>query len=689
MIESVDYENELFYFFRALSRSSRRKRGNELLIHENSQYNRRKVYPFMRYIIKQSIIYFIFSLMIISCGSIYDKAENLGISVRSAPLRDFRTNKTVKVSDFGALPDDGKIDTKAIQRAIDEAKRLKDKVKIVFQPGIYRVGAFNGRYALTIDEAADIIFEGAGAEFMMINPEILFISVCNSNRLILRDFSVDYERSPFTQGWVREVNPDKKWLKVEIDSNWPSPDSKIFRNADYKWAFIKDRNNLPAFKEGTEFRLYLTDWKHLSGNIWIYYTQYTSKLKTVEPGDPFVQISRVDGCLISVSNSEDITLQKLRLYESPACMLGSGNSSRINYLDIHMEPKPGSWMSAGADGCFNVNGREGPWVENCTFNALGDDNLVIKGTGAYIIDVVNDSTFALVRARHKFVYPPLDFETYLNRDINNKWKVKEGDLLEVVDPLKGKIISEPTVTKVELLKSSIQVTTDRPIPGIRKGVSSDSSIIVFNQSNSLPGFVVKDNTFFNAPRFGFLLKSHDGVIINNHFKNHSDQSIAMINSYQEFGPRSYNILIKGNTFEGAGGWPVKTAETAQHKLARPEGRNIFSVVTAAFTLPKGQWDIIETKSTELRNLYFIDNRFYNWRQLPALTVMNAKNVLIRNNKFIRDKEFSRKDTLWLRKKPLRILDCKNVKVGGNKFMGENIKSDPVEIINSEDVSQTK
>ena len=643
----------------------------------------------MRSVAKKLTIYIFLSLIVIGCSSTDYNVKDFGISTRPEPLRDFVTNEVIRVSDFGALPNDDKIDTKAIQQAIDEAKRLKDNVKIVFEPGIYRMEASTGRYALSIDEADDIIFDGAGAEFMMVNPEILFMSVDNSNRVILRDFSVDYELSPFTQGYVKEVDPDKKWLKVEIDSIWPSPDSEHFRNADYKWAFIKDRNNLPAFKEGTEFRLYLTDWEYLSDNVWIYHTQYTSKLKTIEPGDPFVQISRVDGCLISASNSEDITLQKLRLYESPACMLGSGNSSRINYLDINMSPKPGSWMSAGADGCFNVNGREGPWVEGCTFNALGDDNLIIKGTGAYIIDVVNDSTFALVNARHKFVYPLLDFETYRKRDTNNKWHVREGDLLEVVDPLQGRVISEPKVTKVELLKNGIQVTVDRTIPGIRKGTSADSSITIFNQSNSLPGFVVKNNKFFNAPRFGFLLKSHDGVIIINHFKNNSDQSITMINSYQEFGSRSYNILIKGNTFEGAGGQPVKTAETAQHSLVRPHGRNIFSVVTAAFTLPNGQWDIIETEEIAIKNLHIVDNEFLNWRQLPALTVMNAVNVSIINNRFIRDPMMVTKDTLWLGKKPLRILYSKNVEVRGNKFIGEDIISEPVEIIKSEDVKLRK
>jgi len=636
--------------------------------------------------IKKNIMHFIFCVLIIGCGSIKDEAEDYGISLRPEPLRDFATQETIKVSDFGAIPDDDIIDTRGIQKAINEAISRKTKVSILFEPGTYRLDAYNGLYALKLDGAEDLILDGKGAKFMMVDPEILFMPVTQSKRVIIRNFSVDYEISPFTQGWVREVNAEQKWIKVKIDPSWPDPDLDHFRNAYYCWAFIKDKNNLPAFKEGTEFRLYLEDWKKVKDNIWIYHTQYSSKLKTVEEGDPFVQISR-GGHLIEIHKSEDITLENLRLFQSPGMMLVALSSSRVNYLDIDMSPKEGSWMSSGADGCFNMNGREGPWVENCKFNSLGDDNLIIKSTGAYVVDVINDSTFALVRTVHKYIYPQPSFNSFMKRDSVEKWEVVPGDLLEVVDPLQGKIISEPVVINTEILPYSILVTVDRPIHGMRIGTSIDSSIVVFNQNNSLQGFVVKNNTFLNAPRFGFLLKSHDGIIKNNLFKNHSDQSIAMINSYQEFGGRVYNILIRGNTFEGAGGWPVKTAETAQHSLVRPHGRNIFSVVTAAFTLPKGQWDIIETKSTELKNLYFIDNRFYNWRQLPALTVMNAKNVIIKNNTFIRDKEFAEKDSLWLGREAIRILHCQDVEIGKQEFDVHTLKEKKsIEIIDSENVT---
>jgi len=48
-----------------------------------------------------------------------------------------------------------------------------------------------------------------------------------------------------------------------------------------------------------------------------------------------------------------------------------------------------------------------------------------------------------------------------------------------------------------------------------------------------------------------------------------------------------------------------------------------------------------------------------------------------------------KDPLWLGRKPLRILCCKDVEVRGNTFIGEDIGSEPVEIIESEDVKLRK
>jgi len=71
----------------------------------------------MRSITKKITIYIILSLIVIGCGSTNDITKDFGISVRPEPLRDFVTNETIRVRDFGAVPDDDLIDTQAIQKA--------------------------------------------------------------------------------------------------------------------------------------------------------------------------------------------------------------------------------------------------------------------------------------------------------------------------------------------------------------------------------------------------------------------------------------------------------------------------------------------------------------------------------------------------------------------------------------------
>lgn len=611
-----------------------------------------------------------------------------GIYERPGPLLDLEIADTIRVSDYGINPSDNEIHASAIQEVIDGAISSGRSTMILFEPGLYKIDS-DKVYAFLFEGAHNLIFEGNGADFLITKPGVNLARINQSKRVILRNFSIDYEISNHTQGWVTEVNPEEKWLKVKIDENWPDPDMEHFKIADYKWAFIKDRNDPLSFKEGTEYRLYLNGWEHVEQNTWIYHTRYTSKLKTIEPGDPFVQISRIDGSNISIIRSEDITLHQLRLYESRGAMLSSGHSSRVNYIGIDMAPREGAWLSAGADGSYNACGREGPWVEDCTFNALGDDNLVIKGYRAFVIDVVNDSTFALVHARHRFTDSPGNWWSLEEYEVSGqKWEVAPGDQIEIIDPLKKKVVSKPKVIKTELRSNSVVVTTDQPVTGIRKGVNPDSSLHIVNRSNSLPGFVVKNNKFLNAPRFGLLLKSSDGLIVNNTFENHCEKSIAMVNHCQEFGAHVENILIKGNRFVGAGGWPIGTAETALHSIARQKGiqRNIFSTVAGAFLIPHGQWDVVENESVELSNIHIIENEWYNWRQLSALTIMNARNVTIKNNSFIIEEEFSKKDTLWLDEPSIRVLYSKDVKIGPQEFEGDVFsKGNNIEVIGSENV----
>ena len=186
--------------------------------------------------------------------------------------------------------------------------------------------------------------------------------------------------------------------------------------------------------------------------------------------------------------------------------------------------------------------------------------------------------------------------------------------------------------------TGVRVRVDRKIPNLRTGYDYEKSLSFLNDDCCQSGFVVKNNVFKSALRFGFLLKSHDGLVEGNHFEGHSDQAICMLNTYQEFNGIPSNLLIRKNTFTLASGWPVMTAQTAQHKL-NPY-RNIYGVVQASVNWAVGQWDIEETALREIRHLFIEDNEFINWWQNPAISINNGLHVRITGNRFNLDEEFA-------------------------------------------------
>ena len=561
----------------------------------------------------------------------YNQAVRRGIRLRAAPLLDFPIRKSIHVKTYGAIAGDNNTDTRAIQQAIDDAVAGGVPTVIEFDQGIYRLDVSDGQTALQIDQAADIIFDGKGCEFLILDPTKQFMTIQRSERVIVRNFSIDFAVLPHTQGWVTAVDQDAGTLTVRLDPAYPDLDKPHFRQAAYKWGFIKDRNDPVSFKEGTEFRIYLTGWSRLGTGSYRLKVQNKSPLKTVEVGDPYVQISRVDGALLSASRSQDVTFADLRIYASSNAVLVTNYCNRPNFIRVKAAPRAGRWLTSGADGCFNFGGREGPWVEGCYFEALADDNLIIKGYPAYCINVVDSHTFDLVHARLRFDWHQPDLEAYRRRDKNHKWMVQPGDTLTVMDPVERAIASRPVVLEVNDLSNGVRVRVDRKIPGLRAGTDFEKAATFFNDDACLAGFVVRNNVFKSAVRFGFLLKSHDGLVENNLFERHSDQSICALNTYQEYNNIPSNLLIRGNTFRLASGWPVRTASTAQHKLN--PNRNIFGVVQASVNWPVGQWDIEETGLREIRNLFIEDNRFVNWWQNPAVAVNNGLHVRITGNTF--------------------------------------------------------
>src|SRR5262245_5777491 len=81
------------------------------------------------------------------------------------PAKDAQPTQQVRVTDFGALPDDGRDDTPAILAAVASCRKL-DKATLVFPKGRYDFFAGanpnDSNHAIVLDHLANLTIDGQG-----------------------------------------------------------------------------------------------------------------------------------------------------------------------------------------------------------------------------------------------------------------------------------------------------------------------------------------------------------------------------------------------------------------------------------------------------------------------------------------------------------------------------------------------
>jgi len=574
-----------------------------------------------------------------------EKDDSTVAIARAAPLLNLRTEVDIKVRDFGH-------DLAAIKAAFALAAKTSRPCRVVFEKRTYVLKGHAERHALRLDGLKNVVVEGGGARFEVEDPQKLFMRIGGAENVILRNFSVDYTRPPFTQGWIRKVDRRAATIEVELADGFPDLDEKVFREAETKAMFVKDRANPLEYKKSSEYRLYVNGWTRLGNRRFTMAIYNPGCLKYVEAGDPFVQTARTDGGQINMGNCRQLTLHNITIHAASAAGISGGGNGEVNLIGVRIVPPPGAWQATGADGIFFAGGRAGPWIENCELNAIADDNLVIKGGRGMCINVVDARTFDLIRPNHRFS-GSLSLQHYRKKPEHRRFPVQVGDTLVVVDPKRKQVIARPTAVKVVASSHGTRVTLDQELPWIAAGTNSSTDCSFFNEAESLPGFVVRNNVFKNGVRFGLLLKSHHGVIEGNHFENYCSHAIAMMNTWQEFGPIAHHVTIRDNTFIGGGDWPLRGTECTL--VRRIADKPLFGTIAAAFTIPEDRWTVLETDRHEPHAIVIEGNTFRNWYQSPAINLANTYDYTILDNTFELSEAF--KKTMLSKEHKVRLVNC--------------------------------
>lgn len=300
---------------------------------------------------------------------------------RGSPLTDLEAQTVLHVTDFGAMPDNGKNDYPALVAALQAAKDSPTPVEIRFSPGTYHMSSepkpihYNDG-VLHLEGFRNIVIEGAGANIMINRSHMSFVYAQNSTNVIVRNFTVDYDPLPFTQGTIRSVDQEQGAFVFEPDQGFPDPTKAPFTSPEFaSFGVIMDPSRAGKLMEGRPDHILISKREKLDEGRFRLFLRDRGSAAVLREGDRFVLNCRA-GAMARAFDTENITLQNITAYAIPGCFVQGANLSRVNVLECKTRLKGNRMIVSGADGIHVQAARFGPWVENCDFEGLMDDYFV-------------------------------------------------------------------------------------------------------------------------------------------------------------------------------------------------------------------------------------------------------------------------------------------------------------------------
>ena len=513
------------------------------------------------------------------------------LAKRLPPVLDFKTQETITVAvkpdtDTNALP--------ATRQAIKTAKAKGVPTRIVFEKGKYRFDFPEDDHTscLTLSDMSDVIIDGQGSEITITNPRRGFSSLTSSKNIIIKNFIVDYDPLPFSQGIIESVDPVSNSFTARSEKGFlPFHDP----NLQDCIGILMDPKIPGRPKAGANNFYYTLSSEKKEEDL----TQVTLKEKdsvraNFAVGDRYVQIGRHQeyrGDVGTMANTTNVTYQNVTAYAAPVSSYAGAGNSGLNLIQCKTIIKPGRWISANGDSVHLQSSPIGPWIEECVFEGQTDDVMNFYTLPIRITEKTNDKTY-------KIIFPNMSPSTR---------GTSPGDSLTLIDVKKHVVAGEAIVVAVDSDKDT--VTLDRSFQELEKNLDDYR---FYNHNRAANYFVIRNNTFKNCRGHGLFLKSSYGLIEGNSFEGISSCSLLILNLevhglYGGEGFATDNLVVRGNTFKDSG-----------------YDRNYG-----------GRGDIFvgsggDKESLIHHNLFFENNRIEGW-QGHAFRIGNAGNVHITNN----------------------------------------------------------
>jgi len=451
------------------------------------------------------------------------------------------TEKVFRVGDFGATPDDGSDAGPGIRAAIEAAKAAGPGASVVLEAGVYTVASAAGRggVCLPLDgcEGVTVRGQGSATEIVVTNPryQVFHLNACRDT--VVRDFVVDYDPPPFTQGTIVSVDLEGETFEYELQEGFPSLAEPWFAECPEpygKWGMLFDREER-RLKTGAPDHLFMTRWEPVSGRVWRMHPAegQKGKIRAMEPGDPFVYMARSGGAVVFFNGCADCMVEGVTIHASPGLAMALVGNEQVTVRGVKILFREGTdrLLTTDADGVHCQQNRKGPIIESCLFEGMADDSINIYCPPNVVLEA--PSPTELVVRKHT--------------------RMRDGDRFQVYDARAGRMVGEATAVKAADEGGTYRLTLDQPVEGVTPGKDHTDADCVYNLSACGAGFVIRNNTFRLHRRHGIYLRAGAGLVEHNTIERVAGFGISISNepNWPE-GPVPWGITVRNNFVRGVG-----------------------------------------------------------------------------------------------------------------------------------------
>lgn len=278
-----------------------------------------------------------------------------------------------------------------ISGAIAEGKK-----QIVLKNKEYRIAE-----ELRLNNLDGVVIDGNGARVIRTTLSG-GIAVNNCRKLTLKNFTLDYDPLPFTQGVITRIDGHKLYFR--IDQGYPRL-SPVYAVRQINF-FEADGMHWKKMKGGDIYGPTFI----LNGNEG--YCEFHRIPPELVPGDRIVLNYR-GSYGIRMDKSEKITLENLRIHSAPGVAILSrfckgGDIFRRVIIERGPTPQGATTprlISTSADGLNCAFLRKGPLVEWCDFSYMADDSVNLHSVALPVVRKISGNTFDTIRQFGREAFP--------------------------------------------------------------------------------------------------------------------------------------------------------------------------------------------------------------------------------------------------------------------------------------------